>query len=67
MTYMKRPLSWLTGAAVFAAVMIYYWTIDEQQKSVADNVLHGKSVRTFSQLDSVLAQDWRSFATFPAP
>ena len=60
MTYIKRPLFWLTTVMFAGAIAFYFGLALSEQKShirTVDNVLQGEAVRTFSQLTSVLNND----------
>ena len=60
MTYIKRPLFWLTTVMLAGAIAFYFGLALSEQKShirTVDNVLQGEAVRTFSQLTSVLNND----------
>ena len=58
MTYIKRPLFWLSTVMLVGAG-IGYWTIAFAMPSFStiDDVLQGEAIRTFSQLNSVLDND----------
>lgn len=56
-TYVKRPLSWLFAAFVFFCVLVPYNLIDNKVRSVENDVISGDAIRTFEQLEAVLARD----------
>ncbi len=57
LTYVKRPLSWLSGLAAVLCMVVPYYLIDERIESVEHEVVSGDAIRTFEQLGLVLASD----------
>ncbi len=56
-TYLKRPLSWLFAVAAVLCSVVLYNLIDDKVRSVDNEVLSGKVISSFEQLESVLAGD----------
>ena len=57
LTYVKRPLSWLFVVATMLCVFVPYFLIDSEVQSVEHEVVSGDAIRTFEQLELVLASD----------
>lgn len=57
MTYVKSPLSWLLAAFVCLCVLVPFTLIDDKVRSVESDVISGDAIRTFEQLEAVLASD----------
>jgi hypothetical protein len=56
-TYVKRPLSWLFAAAIVLCMIVPFHFVDDKVRSVENDVISGDAIRTFEQLEVVLASD----------
>ncbi len=57
LTYVKRPLSLLFAVATMLCVFVPYFLIVGEVQSVEHEVVSGNAIRTFEQLELVLASD----------